>query len=539
MARRWACGGAFACLLGWQAACLAQTPSAGPAFDVRRFVVEGATLVPADRIDATLAPFVGADRTLTDLQRARAALEAEYARRGYGATQVILPEQEIADGSVRLRVVEARVGRVLIEGNAFFDESNVRASLPTLVTGEALATERLASELRLANENPVKQTTVVLKPGEAEGAVDAQVRVAGERPYRLSVSLDNTGTPQTGDYRIGFGFQHANLFNRDQVLNLQYVTSPSQEDNPNTLALPPNSRVLIVGAGYHIPLYALGDSIDLVAGYANVNSGVVQNLFNISGSGRVYAGRYNLGLPRAASLEQKLSFGYDVGYYDNNVAPVGASTGIVPDYVLHPLSLAYSGAWRDATDEAVLYASGVRNLPGGPNGGQAQFDLVRPGADAAYTLSRFNANWVHSFPRDVQARARFTAQYTRDLLLPAAQFGLGGLDSVRGFYEREFTGDRGFSGTFEVYSPDIAGGIGAPSGTRVRLLAFYDYGRAWVIDAQFPQQAVTGVASVGPGLRVAFKTAFSMRFDYGFLLETGTPGNRDHGRANFSLVWVF
>jgi hemolysin activation/secretion protein len=110
---------------------------------------------------------------------------------------------------------------------------------------------------------------------------------------------------------------------------------------------------------------------------------------------------------------------------------------------------------------------------------------------------------------------------------------------VRGFYEREFIGDRGFSGTFEVYSPDIAGGIGAPSGARVRLLAFYDYGRAWVIDPQFPQQAVTGVASVGPGLRVAFKAAFSMRLDYGFLLETGTPGNRDHGRANFSLVWVF
>jgi hypothetical protein len=30
-----------------------------------------------------------------------------------------------------------------------------------------------------------------------------------------------------------------------------------------------------------------------------------------------------------------------------------------------------------------------------------------------------------------------------------------------------------------------------------------------------------------------------MRFDYGFRLATGVADGRDHGRANFSLVWVF
>jgi hemolysin activation/secretion protein len=520
-------------------ACFAQTRPDTVVFAVRRIVVEGATLIAPERIDAALAPYVGADRTIDDLREARAALESLYARRGYGATQVLLPEQEIRDGVVRLRVVEVKLGAVRIEGNRFFDDGNIQASLPALRPGEPLATDRLATELRLANESPVKQTTVVLKPGAREDEVDAEVRVADQRPYRFSLSLDNSGTPQTGDYRIGAGFQHANLFNRDHVLNLQYVTSPTQEDNPNTLALPPNSRVFIVGAGYHVPLPALGDSIDLVAGYANVNSGVVQNLFSISGSGRVYAGRYNLGLPRLANAEQKLSFGYDVRYYDNEVVPVGTSTAIVPDYVLHPLSLGYSGIWRDAADEVAFYAGGVRNLPGGSNGDQAQFDLVRPGAEAAYTLGRFNATWARSFPRDVQTRVRFTAQYTGDMLLPGEQFGLGGIDSARGFFEREFTGDRGFSGTFEIYSPDVTAELGAPDGARVRLLAFYDYGRAWLLNPQVLEQQVTGIASAGPGLRVAYRSNLSMRLDYGFILEKGTPSNRDHGRANFSLVWVF
>jgi len=526
--------------LGWQAACFAQASPDATTFEVRRFAVEGATVIAPERIDAALAPYLGPARTIADLRAARAAVESMYARRGYGATQVLLPEQEIKEGVVRLRVVEVKLGAVRIEGNRFFDEDNIRASLPALALGAPLATGRLATELRLANENPVKQTTVVLKPGAHENEVDAEVRVADQRPYRFSLSLDNTGTPQTGNYRIGAGFQYANLFNRDHVLNVQYVTSPSQEDDADQLALPPNSRVTIWGAGYHAPLPAWGSSIDLVAGYANVDSGVVQNLFNISGSGRVYAGRYNVLLPSFANVEQKLSFGYDVSYYDNNVVPVGTSTAIVPDYVLHPLSLGYAGLWRDAANDVALYASGVRNLPGGANGDQAQFDLVRPGAEADYTLGRFNASWVHRLPRDVQTRVRFTAQYTSDMLLPGAQFGIGGMDSVRGFFEREFVGDRGFSGTFELYSPDLAAlDAGAVSDVRVRLLAFYDYGRVWLINPQVFEQQVTGISSVGPGVRLAYRSNVSLRFDYGFVLQKGTPTNDASGRANFSLVWVF
>jgi len=53
---------------------------------------------------------------------------------------------------------------------------------------------------------------VLLRSGAAEGVVDAVVRVSDERPIKYSLTLDNTGTPQTGTYRVGLGYQHANLF---------------------------------------------------------------------------------------------------------------------------------------------------------------------------------------------------------------------------------------------------------------------------------------------------------------------------------------
>jgi hemolysin activation/secretion protein len=512
-------------LVAWQPLALAQTPLAPAAFEVKRFEVGGASLLPPDRIDAALAPFVGPGRTIADLLQARAALEAAYAERGYAAIRVVIPEQELTDGVVRLRVVEARLDRLLVEGNRFFGYGNVRESLPALQTGAPVNTAALAANLRLANENPAKQTLVVLKPGARADEIDAEVRVADQRPYRFSLSLDNTGTSDTGDYRLGVGFQHANLFDRDHVLNLQYLTSPDRADD-----------VLIVGAGYHIPLYALGDSIDLVAGYANVDSGVVQNLFNISGSGQVYAARYNFGLPSFAGIEQRLALGFDWLIYDNNVVPVGNTTTVVPDYTLHPLSLAYSATWRGAADEVAFHASGARNIPGGTAGDQARFDLVRPGANADYTLSRLNLVWVHSFPRDVQGRVRFAGQYTGDELLPAAQFGIGGLESVRGFIERAFSGDRGYSGSVEVYSPDFGSRLRV-DGLRARVLAFYDSGRVWTINPQVFEPRTTGISSAGPGLRVAYKSNLSLRLDYGFVIDNG--GSADSGRANFTLVWVF
>jgi hypothetical protein len=106
-----------------------------------------------DEVDRMLQPFTGTERTLADVQRARAALEAAYARLGYGATQIALPEQEIKDGVVQLRVIEGRLTGATIEGNRYFDAPNVRRSLPALVDGEPLNTARLARELRLANES--------------------------------------------------------------------------------------------------------------------------------------------------------------------------------------------------------------------------------------------------------------------------------------------------------------------------------------------------------------------------------------------------
>jgi hemolysin activation/secretion protein len=178
-------------------------------------------------VDKLLAPFTGQNKDFGDVQRALEALQQAYISFGFGVVQVNLPEQELEDGVVQFQVAEARLGKVTVEGNQFFSSENVRASLPTLKSGEPPNTRRIASNLRVANENPAKQTNVLLKSSaDEEGAIDATVRVTDQKPWHFAITLDNTGSPDPAESRMGFAYQHANLFNRDHVLNLQYITSP-------------------------------------------------------------------------------------------------------------------------------------------------------------------------------------------------------------------------------------------------------------------------------------------------------------------------
>ena len=211
-------------------------------FDIADYKVEGNTLLKPADIARALAPFRGKNRDFGDVQRAVEALEAAYRKAGYAAVRVYLPEQELNEGVVILRVVEAKIGAVTVSGNKYFDAANIRRSVPAVREGTTPSAPRIADNTRLANENTAKQTRVVLRPAGQPNEVDAVIEVEDEKPWRAFLTLDNTGTPDTGDYRLGVGYQHNNMFNRDQTLTAQYITSPTEPD-----------QVSIYSVGYRHP----------------------------------------------------------------------------------------------------------------------------------------------------------------------------------------------------------------------------------------------------------------------------------------------
>ncbi len=511
-----------------------------PKFEIRGFVVEGATLLSRDEIAAAVGPFTGASRDFADVQRALEALERAYTDKGFSAIQVILPEQELDKGEVRFKIVEARIARLVIEGSKFYNEQNISRSLPSVRAGEPPNIHNIADNLRVANENPAKQTTVLLRGGSEEGQVDAVVRVTDERPTKYSVTMDNTGTQQTGLYRLGFGFQHANLWNRDHVLSMQYVTSPSDNDHPASTIPHPNRNVFIFGASYRIPLYSYGVSLDISVGYSNVNSGTIQNLFNVSGSGSIFGLRYNANLRKWGEVEQRIAFGLDWRGYRNKVTTAGGGAALVPDVTVHPVSATYFGVYRTGASETSFNFGAFRNLPGGNDGHSKAFEASRTGGEANYFIVRYGFNHLQAFANEWQMRVGFNGQMTRDRLVAGEQFGIGGADSVRGFLEREVVNDNGYRGTMELYTPDFASKIPfLPGGSRIRSLFFYDWGLTQRYSPLLGEQKQSAIASMGIGFRFSRGNNLSMRFDYGVVTDAGGTQGRFENRAHATFSYIF
>jgi len=503
----------------------AQQPAAeivAPRFDIVRYEVEGNTLLTPAQVDGALAGHTGKQKDFGDIQRALEALEHAYRGAGWGVVQVTLPEQDITRGVVRFRVVEARLGKVVIEGNQHFSTENVRRSVPALKEGTTPNSRAIARNLQVAAENPAKQTTALLRSGEKDGEVDAVVKVADEKPWKLSATLDNTGTSQTGDYRLGVGLLHANVLGRDHVLTAQYITSPGHWND-----------VKIYGLGYRIPFYSLGSSLDLVGGYSDVDSGTVGSLFTVTGAGTIGAVRYNQHLQRLTDYEHKIVFGYDYRAYQNQVIAQG--TNVVPDITVHPVSAYYAGIYRTEGSEFNFYGYIAQNIdPHGNDANDAVFKQTRVEAKAAYRLYRYQAVYSRLLPREWQFRALVNGQYTQDALIPAEQYGIGGMDSVRGFLERQVVNDYGYRGTVEFYTPDFADRLKLRE-ARVRALAFVDAGtvrRNKSLPGEIDNQTIS---SFGFGLRIAYGKSLSARFDFAQIADGGGVEGSGDRRLQFSM----
>jgi hemolysin activation/secretion protein len=493
-------------------------------FEIARFAVEGNTLLALPDIEKLLTPYTGKDRNFGHVQMALEALEAAYHARGYNIVQVGLPEQELNQGVVKLQVIETKIGKLRVEGNAVFSEDNVRRSVPGLVEGQTPNLGRVSSSLKLANENPSKKTTLQLQSGDNDDEVNAVLKVADEKLWKVGASVDNSGNRSTGKSQLTMQLQHANVMDRDHVMSLQYTT---------TLEKP--SQVSVYGVGYHIPLYALGDSIDLFASYSDVDSGsVLAGIFNlqVSGRGTVFGGRYNQLMRRVGDYESRLTYGLDYKEFQNNVALQGVQLG--NDVTVHPFSVAYTGVLGTADGELSFTVTGMRNIPGGDKGSSADFNRVRAGAPAGYSLLRMNAGYSRALPADFQMRLVLAAQYTRDPLIPGEQFGAGGATSVRGFDERDISNDKGRLASAEVYSPNLCSTIQTVA-AQCRVLAFYDTANVRRNDPLPGEIAKASIGSIGLGFRVSVDKYMTMQMDYGHVIDGGITQQKGDKKLHFRL----
>lgn len=509
-------------------------------FPVKKIQIQGNTLLPERELAALVEHLTGDKVTLEELQKGAASVQQAYRDAGYGGVIAFVPEQELKDGEVVIRVIEGKLAKVEISDNQRYDEANIRRSLPNLKEGETPRVQSIDRDIQLTNENPAKEVRVTLMAGAKPGEVDAKVKVIEEKPIRLLLGFDSSGTASTSRFRTNIGIQHANLWNRDHIGTFQFQTSPT---NP--------SQVSVISAGYRVPFYSLAGALDAFIAHSNIQSSGIATLagpLGFSGSGDVAGFRAHRYLPRVGEYDHRVTLGWDWRHY-NNTCSIGVfgSAGCGPaaaDVTLMPLSIGYTGQVQGPR-----FSWGFNTLISGNVGGSSerQFSAARPWADKHYTVWRFFGFSNVSLPAGFGLAARVGAQYSPDALVPGEQLGIGGAGSalggpitVRGYREREVVGDYGTFFNIEGLGPDIATFINL-GGFHLRPLAFFDFG--WAGNNNNARCMINdsscSLAGVGGGLRLGYGKRFAARLDLGHALLDGNQKDagttRGHITVNFSF----
>jgi len=521
-------------------------------FDVNRVQVDGNTLLPDAEVQRIVSRLTGKQRVYGDIQKTLEALEGAYRKAGYGTVQVFVPEQELTGGTVQLRVTEGIIGKVIISGNNYFSNENVRAGLPALKEGKTPNMRELSEVIQLSNESPAKQVEVTLGASEEENKVDAKVVVTEENPQRAYATFDTTGTEGNGRTRLGIAYQHANLFNRDHTLTLAYTGSPDQ---------PTSVKVDVFSIGYRIPLYDLGDSVDFIYGKSNVNTPsatpTLGTDLGIAGKGDVIGLRYNYIFPRQGEYTSRLVFGLDYKYMNTrcvlfgqpaNINPPTPTTASCVPYTSRPLSLTYSGQWQTPGQMLDFNVGLSQNWSLGTQytnttGTVDRYSYLTSGnrdTKDNFTILRYGGSYLKALEGDMQFRIAGSGQFTDKVMVAAEQFGLAGSTTVRGFSERAAASDWGYVVNAELYSPELSKAAGVPGS--LRALIFYDFSRGFnhrTLGTTVAEKI--GVASVGAGLRYNIGKDVSVRADLGIVLDDGPALTRTQGefRGHLNMMIAF
>jgi hemolysin activation/secretion protein len=497
-------------------------------FDISRFEVEGNTVLNASAVQSLLAGFAGKNRDFGYVERAIDTLQDAYRKHGFSLVKVILPEQELNQGVVHLKVIETRIGKVRVEGNAFHDAGNIRRSLPALQEGEIPNTNALSTDLRVANENPTKKANLQLQGAERPGVIDAVVQVADEKTWSVGAVLDNSGFDSSGRDHVTVQYQNFNLWGLDHVFSAQYTTSL---ENP--------SKLNVYGAGYHIPLYAAGDSLDLYGSYSTINAGTVSaGLVNltVSGAGSVFGVHFNHELPHIGHYDSQLILGFDRKAFRNDDDLMGLQLG--SDVTVDPLSLSYVGQWALPGGAVNVYLTGVRNVPGGSQASDADFTAARSGATRNYGLLRYGAGYNRQLPRDWQMRLTVNGQASHDALVPGEQFGVGGAASVRGLHEREISDDQGITANAELDTPNLCA-VARSAAMQCTLFGFFDDGHVSRNEALPGEETHLSVDSTGLGFRLARGRTVSLQMDYGHVVSASDAQQKGEQRFDVLLAVAY
>lgn len=231
--------------------------NAGPRFNVEHYIISGNTVLTPQTIAATLTNIDGAFGTNVSFEGVKTVVEQlqqAYHDRGYATVAVTLPQQKLANQTVKIQVLEGRLTAINVVGNNFFSSNNVMRALPSLHKDIVIDAPVLEAELNRANANQDRQIIPIVGPGPEPGTSVLTLRVKDRLPLHAKADLDNLSSPGTPALRVNTSAVYNNLWQLEHSLGFQYGFSPEDYKQAGQWKFYDQPDVDIISGFYRMPL---------------------------------------------------------------------------------------------------------------------------------------------------------------------------------------------------------------------------------------------------------------------------------------------
>jgi hemolysin activation/secretion protein len=490
-----------------------QAPAAsgqGASIVVSHFEFSGNTIYGEDALQPLVAEYLGHPISLGQLYEAADKVAEFYSRNGYALASVNVPAQKVKDGTVRLEVLEGRIGKVGFDGNHGYHDAILGGYVSHISPKQVYRNGPLDQDLQQLNALPGLSARAVIKPGEEYGTSDVTVKVQ-EKPIEGYAVIDNYGRKDSGENRISAS---VTLNNPGGISDqLQVLGTHSGDDRLNYGYF-----------DYSLPVNFDGTRLDMNFGHAYFKTAVPG--VGATPATAVDGKNNNLQLtliqPFLRTATDTLIGQAGYIHTDANADLFGFSLSDTTINLLH-LNLSYAHVWADSA--ATQYTLDLHSNFGDGRVSHPDREVMR---------TELNIQHLQPLPAHLQLLAQFDGVYSPRPLADTEQLSIGGPTSVRGFPSSEARGSSGYFTQLTLRRPFAAGPVSlvprvfADTGL-VRHLNYFGLG----------QDSDDSLTSAGLGFDAIYRTV-DLKVDWSYPLDsTPVSDGRDDGRVYASLTAGF
>lgn len=468
---------------------------------IANIVFQG-TNVPRD-VGAAAQPFVGRPATRETLQALAAALTEAYNESAVALFTIVIPEQDLSSGTVRVAVAEGHIEAVVLTGEVEGRRLRlVRAYADRLTRERPTRRSTLERYLSLIRDIPGLNVRAQLETGQGAGGVRMILTLDYQRPT-IAFSFDNRTTRLVEDGQFQARLRGTGLLREGDETVLTAAASVDFND------------LLFAGFSHSTPLGSQGTRLALNAGLLETNTPG-----GIEGEARALG--LTLSHPLIRSYRRNLSLSLSLDGLNSDNAAFG--------------SLIASERTRAARAAAVYSESGRRRSWSAAATLSRGLDILGarvPAAIGEAGFAKVNGRVAldQAIGRRAALRLRASGQWSRDRLPVAERFSLGGAETGRAFETGLINADRGHAESAELAWRPLRSGRFASS----ELYGFADHAAARIL----PRPGFAGqdfdLASAGAGVRLAFTDKAVLELEYARTIDRPFPGYASDWR--FSIGW--